>query len=390
MIHRMALRLTLIFSIITLSSCAGWYTGEVDDGVSASVGTIQTIWSVDVDQREPGDPAGFSHAAVVPAQGSSQELIVIGGRDGRVRVYDLSGRELHRITINEPSDSSALALKNGLVVLSDVGGMLYGVDPVQGVIAWQYQLSSPFLAQPVLLNDGFLTQTMDNRIYHFSSEGNKLWSYAGHGGGVGMYMTASPLVVDQAVYAVLTNGDAVALKADSGDLLWRRQLLLNTDAAVLSELRAPISTPVHLNQAVIGIEKTGDALLVAFYQGKILVLSRADGTQLFGRDISIKSRPLIDQGHIYIANASGEVEAINLASGATIWKQKLSDGELLGPVIWKDELWVVDDRGIVMRLGKDGHKQASVTLNGRIERAPIVTSAGLLARTGPGVLTLLR
>lgn len=390
MIHRLALRLTLIFSIITLSSCAGWYAGGADDGVSASVGTIQTIWSVDVDQREPGEPAGFSQPAVVPAQGSSQELIVIGGRDGRVRVYDLSGRELHFITINEPSDSGALALKNGLVVLGDVGGMLYGIDPVQGVIAWQYQLSSPFLAQPVLLNDGFLIQTMDNRIYHFSSDGNKLWSYAGHGGGLSMYMTASPLVVDRAVYAVFTNGDAVALKADSGDLLWRRQLLLNTDAAVLSELRAPISTPIHLNQAVIGIEKTGDALLVAFYQGRILVLSREDGTQFFGRDISIKSTPLIDQGHIYIANASGEVEAINLESGATIWKQKLSDGELLGPVIWKDALWIADDRGIVMRLGKDGRKQASITLNGRIERAPIVTSAGLLARTGLGVLTLLR
>lgn len=390
MIYRLALRLTFIFSIITLSSCAGWHTGETGDDVSASVGTIQTIWSVDVDQRELGEPAGFSQAAVVPAQGSSQELIVIGGRDGRVRVYDLSGSELHFITINEPSDSGALALKNGLVVVGDIDGMLYGIDPVQGGIVWQYQLSSAFLAQPVLLNDGFLIQTMDNRIYHFASDGSKRWSYAGHGGGLGMYMSASALVVDQAVYVVFTNGDAVALKADSGDLLWRRQLLLNTDAAVLSELRAPLSSPVHLDQAVIGIEKTGDALLVAFYQGKILVLLRQDGTQLFSRDISIKSTPVIDQGHIYIANASGEVEAINLANGATSWKQKLSDGELLGPVIWNGALWVVDDRGIVIRLGKDGRKQASLTLNGRIERAPIVTSAGLLARTGPGVLTLLR
>ncbi|MDX8403540.1 MAG: PQQ-binding-like beta-propeller repeat protein, partial [Mariprofundaceae bacterium] len=390
MIHRLTLRLTLIFSIITLSSCASWYAGEADEGVPVSVGTIQTIWSVDVDQREPGEPAGFSQAAVVPAHGSSQELIVIGGRDSRVRVYDLSGRELHRITIHEPSDSGALALSNGLVVLSDVGGMLYGIDPVQGNIAWEYQLSSPFLAQPVLLNDGFLIQTMDNRIYHFSLDGSKLWSYAGQGAGLGMYMTASPLVVDHTVYVVFTNGNAVALKADSGDLLWRRQLLLNTDAAVLSELRAPISTPVHLNQAVLGIEKTGDTLLVAFYQGKILVLSRVDGAQLFAKDVSTKSSPLIDQGHIYIANASGEVEAIDLVSGATVWKNKFSDGELLGPVAWKDALWVADDRGIVMRLGRDGRQQASVTLNGRIERAPIVTSAGLLARTGLGVLTLLR
>ncbi len=390
MIHKLALRLTSVFSLFMLSSCAGWHAGDVNEGVPAAAGTIQKVWSVDVDQRDPAEPAGFSQAAIVPATASSQELIVIGGRDGRVRVYDLHGRELHHIAIHESADSSALALANGLVVLSDVGGMLYGIDPVKGSIAWQHQLSTPFLARPVALNGGFLIQTMDNRIYHFSSDGEKQWSYTGHGSGLSMYMTAAPLVVGQTVYAVFSNGDAVALKADSGDLLWRRQLLLNTDAPVLSELRAPIATPLHLGRAAIGIERGDDLLLVAFYQGKILLLSRDDGRQLFTMDVSIKSTPLIDQGHLYIANAAGEVEAINLANGVTLWKQKLSDGELLGPVVWKDALWLADDRGIVIRLGRDGRKQASITLNGRIERTPVVTSAGVLIRTGLGVLTLLR
>ncbi len=390
MSRRLTSHLIFIASVFALSSCSSWHAGGEDDAFSVSTGTIQNVWSVDVDQREPGQPAGFSQPAVVPVQASSPELIVIGGRDGRVRVYNLNGKELHRITMHEPSDSSALALENGLVVVGDVGGVLYGIDPLQGQIVWQNQLSAPFLAQPVLLGDGFLIQTLDNRIYHFSSDGKKRWSYAGHGGGLSMYMTASPLLFDQTVYAVFTNGDAVALKAESGDLLWRRQLLLNADAAVLSELRAPISTPMHLNQAAIGIEKTGDALLISFYQGKILLLSRNDGAQLFEKDSSIKSTPLLHEGILYIANASGEVEAIDLASGATVWKQKLSNGELLGPVLWKDTLWLADDRGIVMRLGKDGRKQASIALNGRIERAPIVTSAGVLARSGLGVLTLLR
>jgi len=382
-----ALRLTSVVALLALVSCAAAHTGEEPE--SASAGAIKQVWSVDVDQREPGQPAGFSGAAVVPSRSSLQELIVIGCRDGRVRIYDLYGRELRRITINDASDSGAAALANGLVVLGDADGMLYGIDPVAGRIVWQYQLSSQFLARPVVLGNDFLIQTMDNRIYRFGSDGRKQWSYAGTGGGLSLYMTAAPLVVERQVYAVFTNGDAVALKADSGDLIWRRQLLLNTDAAVLSELRTPIANPLYLNRVAMGIEQATDALLIAFYQGKVLVLSRDDGRQLFARESSIKSAPLVDHGQIYFANAAGEVEAINLESGATVWKQKLSDGELLGPVVWNDALWLADDRGSVIRLGKDGRNKASITLHGRIERAPVVTSAGVLARTGLGVLTLL-
>jgi outer membrane protein assembly factor BamB len=247
MIYGLIKRLGLLFLAVTLSCCASLS----DDGDWQNSRAIQKVWSVDVDQRKPGDPVGFSQPAVVATPNGK---IVIAGRDARVRVYDFNGSELHRIAIDEPSDCGALALPNGVVVVGDIGGLLYGIDPEKGSVLWRYQLSSPFFSQPVLLQDGFLIQTSDNRIYRFSNDGKKQWSYAGSGGGLGIYLTSSPLVVDATLYAVLTNGDAIALKVDTGDLLWRRQLLLNTDAPVLSELRAPIAAPVMLKQGYIGIE----------------------------------------------------------------------------------------------------------------------------------------
>jgi len=385
MISELTRWLGLLFLAMTLSSCATLSDGE--DESPQNSGTVQKVWSVDVDQREPGEPAGFSQPAVVPGANGK---IVITGRDARVRVYDFNGSELHRVAIDEPSDSGALALPNGVVVVGDVGGVLYGIDPVQGSILWRYQLSSPFLSQPVLLQDGFLIQTSDNRIYSFSIDGEKRWSYVAHGGGLSIYLTASPLVVGTTIYAVFTNGDAVALKSDSGDLLWRRQLLLSLDAPVLSELRAPISDPVMLKQGHIGIENVENSILVGFYQGELLILSARDGSQLFSKGVSIKSTPLIDSDHLYIASASGELESIDLATGTTQWKQKLSNGELLGPVLWQGSLWLADDRGSLLRLNRDGQKLAEITFDGRIERMPTVTPAGVLVRTGLGVLTLIR
>ena len=378
--HQLMLRLPVMLSLMLLVSCAGTH------GLTGSGTAIQKVWSVDVDQRELGEPAGFSQPAISESQG----LIVIGGRDGRVRVYNLNGSEQHMISIREASDSGALSLSNGLVVIGDVGGMLYGIDPVAGSIVWQAQLSASFLSQPVPMRDGFIVQTMDNRIYHFSSAGEKRWSYAGSVGALGMYVTPSPLVNGQTVNAIFSNGDVIALKATSGDLIWRRQLLLNTDAPVLSELRTPVANPLHIRELSIGIEQATDALIVSFYQGSVLVLSQVDGRQLFSKEVSIKSTPLVYQNAIYFASASGDVEAVDMTNGSTLWKQKVTDGELLGPVLWNGKLWVADDRGIVMRLNLDGRQESSIKLSGRVERAPVATSAGVLARTGLGVLTLLR
>ncbi|MDT8376446.1 MAG: PQQ-binding-like beta-propeller repeat protein [Mariprofundaceae bacterium] len=389
MLHDLIRRSGLLLLAAALSSCASLYGGDGAEQATffSSTRAAQKAWSVDVDQRKPGEPAGFSQPAVVAAGNGS---IVIAGRDARVRVYGFNGSELHRIAIDEPSDSCALALPNGTVIVGDVGGMLYGIDPVKGSILWRYQLSSPYLSHPVLLQDGFLIQTSDNRLYRFSADGKKQWSYAGHGGGLSIYLTASPLVVDSTLYAVFSNGDAVALKIDSGDLLWRRQLLLNADAPVLSELRAPIADPVLLKQGRIGIEKLENVILVGFYQGDLLILSASDGRQLFSKEVSIKSAPLIDRGQLYIATASGELESVDLATGATRWKQKLTDGELLGPVLWKDSLWLADDRGAVLCVGRNGEKCGKIAFDSRIERMPIVTPAGVLVRTELGVLTLIR
>lgn len=380
MIIRLSLRPILFLLSLSLLSCA---TGAVQPQSSPA---ITRLWSVDVDQRVPGEPSGYSHAAYAVAA----KRVIIGGRDARIHVYDMSGHEQWAVAIDEPCDSGALVLQNGLAVVGDVGGTLYAIDPVAGNIVWKHHLGAPFVADPVALNDGFVVQTMDDHLYHFSADGEKRWSFAGAGSGLSLYLTAPPLVLGQSVYAVFSNGDAVALKAVSGDMIWRRQLLLSNEAAVLTELRAPVARPLYLPRIAFGMERADNVLLFAFYQGSIFVLSESDGRQLFTIDRSIKSSPLAEDGRVYIADADGELEAVDLASGATLWKKKVSEGELTGPVAVHGELWLADDRGAVMRIGRDGNNLNTIAVGGRIERSLLVIPEGVLVRSGQGALTLLR
>ncbi|MDQ7001337.1 MAG: PQQ-binding-like beta-propeller repeat protein, partial [Ghiorsea sp.] len=135
---------------------------------------LHVAWAVDVDQRLPNAPLGLSAPAVIELAG--QSYIVLGAQDSWVHVYDMFGKDVRRIRIQAPSDSGALALPNKLVVLGDTAGMLYGIDPAKGEIQWETQLTAGLTSTPVAIDDDFLVQTTDNRIYRFSAMGEKQWS----------------------------------------------------------------------------------------------------------------------------------------------------------------------------------------------------------------------
>lgn len=375
--------------VLQLAACGGSLSFDGDTSAEATARAssgIQVRWSADVDQRRPMDPSGFSQ----PVVHQPSSTIIVGGRDGYVHLYNMNGSERGRVSVHEGVESGGLALPGGLVVVGDIGGVLYGIDPVAAAVKWEYQLSSALVGRPIAAGDDLILQTQDNRLYRIGADGQKQWSYAGVGGGLGLYLGASPLMIGDVIYAVFSNGDAVAVKADSGDLVWRRQLLLDADAAVLRELKAPIADPVQLDRFNMGMQHIEDALLVSFYQGEVLILSRTDGSQLLTQPMSLKSAPLILDGALYIAAADGSLQAIDMDAGTVRWSKKLSAGELVGPVLDGSQLWLADDRGHVFRVSADGEKIDSIELAGRVDRLPVVTAQGVLVRTNRGALHMLR
>ena len=371
MSHRYSLPAGLFISLLLFSGCAG------------HSGNIETVWSANADFRKPLS----AYASSQPA--AAGDLIVIGGADAWVHVYDSSGSELRRVAIQTGCESGALALSSGLVVLGDIDGILYGIDPVRGVIVWQQQLSSFLMGVPVETPQGVLVQTADNHIYHFDASGKKLWSYTGSSSGLMFHASPSPLVSGEQVYAVLSNGDVVAIRLKSGDLLWSRQLLLDNRAVVLGDLRVPLASPLLIANPRIDGRRMGDALMVSLYQGEWLLISRSDGSRLHSWKISLKSTPLLSKGVIYAAG-KGFVMARDSNSSTTLWKQDVGEGEWVGPVLYQNHLWAASDQGEVIKLDMNGKILDRIAFPGRIDHAPVVAPSGLLVRNHLGNLYLVR
>jgi len=384
------------------SSLSGWWGDEpevvasiennapsvqaVQTVVVGSSSSIEIMWRNNVDQRTPASPVGFSlPLAMQSAQG---ERIIIGGQDQRVRMYDADGGEISRIALANACESGALQLSNGLIVLGDLGGTLYGINIDQAKVAWRVGLSSALIGRPVAVGDGFIVQTSNNQLYRFTRDGKKLWSYSGILGGLSMHLTPSPVVYKERVYAALSNGDVVALKAENGSFIWKRQLLLSNKAAVMSQLKVPVASPILITAEQSGRDE--DVLLTSVFQGDLLFLSLQDGSTLSSRKLSLKSAPLLIGNQVVVADTSGFVSALATLNGETVWKQKLTEGELTGPALWQGSLWLADDQATVYRLSQSGKLLASIALNGRIDRAPVAGHAGVLVRNNLGTLYMLR
>ncbi len=390
--------LSLLSGLLVLSGCstvAGlWADSPVEQTESKAVvatasptGQISVLWRNNVDQRKPASPPGFSLPAVM--MDNQEELVVAGGQDRRVRIYRANGSEIGRIGLKHASESGALKLPNGLVVIGDVGGILYGLDIDNDRIVWQKQLSAALISRPVAAGDGFVIQTSNNQIYRFTGDGKKVWSYSpGQLGGLGIHLNPSPVTYKHHIYAVFSNGDVVALNAENGNFLWKRQLLLSNNAAVMSEIKIPTATPLIVPAAQSG--RGEDVIIVPVFQGKLIFLSLQDGSTLSTRNLSLKSKPLLIGDTVFIADATGAVRALETSGAETLWKKHISDGVLTGPVLWKGSLWVADDQARVFRLNQSGTVLASIKLDGRIDRAPVAASGGVLVRNNLGTLYMLR
>ncbi|MDQ6974165.1 MAG: hypothetical protein Q9M10_04720, partial [Mariprofundaceae bacterium] len=67
----------------------------------AALASLHMAWSTDVDGRKPADRLSFS-APVVTGQGN-QARIVIAGSDARIHIYDMAGKEVFRLPIEQNS-----------------------------------------------------------------------------------------------------------------------------------------------------------------------------------------------------------------------------------------------------------------------------------------------
>ena len=329
--------------------------------------------------------------------------IVAGGHvfvidvDSQVTALDAqTGREQWTAELTPENEedghvTGGLAYEGGQVFAATGFAQVVAMDAETGQELWRRNLDSPMHAPPTVRGGRVFVITVENKLHALSAKtGETLWSYEGVAETASLLGSASPAVDSGYVVAPFTSGELVALRVESGRVLWTESLasVRRTDVvSTLSDIRgrpiidrgrvyalshSGLMAAIDLasgqriwEKEIGGYESpwvAGDYLFTLTNDAELLCLSRQTGRifwiQTLPRyedeedkeDPIVWTGPILASDRLIVAGSQGEAYAISPYTGRFLGKQELPDGVSVAPVVAGETLYVLTDDAEVVAL----------------------------------------
>ena len=268
---------------------------------------IKRVW----DARLGGE-SEFLRIALQPAGDGSR--IYAASQDGKVTAFDPeSGRQAWRTDLGIEL-SAGPGVGEGRVVVMAKDGVAIMLDAASGEEQWRADVEAESLAGPLIRDDTVIVQTIDNRLQALSVfDGRLRWSIQQTAPALSVRGSATPVLVGTSVIAGFDNGRLVAAELDTGTVAWESMISPPTGRSDLERL-ADIDGAI----AVVGQD-----VYVSGYQGRTAALAAESGQVLWYRDISSLAGVSASWNSVYTVREDGEIIALTRRNGAEEWRSDL-------------------------------------------------------------------
>lgn len=207
----------------------------------------------------------------------------------------------------------------GQVYVGSDDGVLYALEPGQGAIRWSAKFKGSLERGPEITGDSLYLSTAADRVYAVDpTDGKARWQYERNPPeGFTIHGYAAPRRYGDLVYAGFSDGYLVALRFDTGELVWSRSL-----AAAPEQFVDIDATPVLGH----------GTLYAASFSGGLFGLRPQDGEVLWHTLIDGVAALSLGRETLYTVSAHEGVAALS-RQGNILWRQGLPDsGDLTMPV----------------------------------------------------------
>lgn len=304
-------------------------------------------------------PKGGDYVLVPARQG---DTVYAAGRDGTIMRLD-GGRQAWKVNAGVTISGGVGASDKVVVVGSPKGEVhAFGVD---GKLLWKSRVSSEVLAPPAIGEGIVLVRSADSRIHALDfADGKRKWVYQRATPSLSLRSVAGLVLLDKVALAGFSGGKLLALSLANGGPLWEATVALPRGATELERIADVTSEPV------LGPKQ----VCAAAYQGRLGCFDPASGNAVWTRDISSIAGMDTDGQTIYVTDDKGAVHALDINTGASIWKQdKLQLRSVTRPLIVGSHVAVADSKGLVHLLRRtDGEFAARLVTDSSGVRADLV------------------
>tara|TARA_R110002096_G_scaffold23031_2_gene73523 strand:- start:15028 stop:16233 length:1206 start_codon:yes stop_codon:yes gene_type:complete len=265
---------------------------------------VKRLWNVKL-----GGDAEYLKVGLRPA--SDGNNIYAASLQGRVLALNpVSGKTVWRVDLDEEL-SAGPGVGEGVVAVASKDGHVILLDAKTGDTRWRAYMGGEILAQPAIRGESIIVQTIDNRLQALSLfDGKQRWELEQSMPALTMRGASSPVVVGSLVIAGFDNGRLVGVDIDSGDIEWDSMLALPTGRSDLDRL-----SDIDGEIAVVGQD-----IYAAGYQGRIASLAAESGQILWSRELSTNVGVAADWNSVYTIRDGGEIVAMTRNSGNENWR----------------------------------------------------------------------
>ena len=357
----------LIVAALAMSACSKDDEIELKPAKLVDIQTtieIKKLWSAKL-----GGDAEFLRINLQPAGDGNR--IYAASRDGKVSAFQPESGKLDWQTELDTELSAGPGVGEGLVAVGTADGMIIVLDAKTGTERWRADLKGETLAAPVMAGDQVIVVTIDNRLHALRAlDGNERWVVEQTTPRLTMRGSATPAIAGNSVIAGFDNGRLLAIDLNSGNIVWDSMLAPpsgRSDLERLSDIDGRISI-------------VGQDVYASGYQGQIAALAAESGQVLWAREISSYVGVAADWTNVYTTNDDGEVIAFFRRNGTESWRQdSLLRREPTLPVAFHTTVAVGDLEGYLhffsvidgvavarLRVGKAAISTSPVVVAGRL------------------------
>jgi len=265
---------------------------------------IKRLWSTKV-----GGDSEFLLVGLRPT--GDGNLIYAASQDGKVAAIDPNNGKARWKVDLKIELAAGPGVNEGVVAVATKDGFVIALDAASGVEQWRSFVGGEILAQPLIQDDSVVVQTIDNRLLALTRfDGKQRWEIEQTMPVLTMRGASSPIVVGSLVIAGFDNGRLAAVNIETGDIEWDSMLALPTGRSDLARL-ADVDGAI----AVVGQD-----IYAAGYQGRVASIAAESGQVLWSREISSHVGVAADWNSVYTARDDGEVIALTRINGVESWR----------------------------------------------------------------------
>ena len=332
---------------------------------------IKRAWKTNI-----GADADFLRVALRPMGDGNR--VYAASVNGNVVALDAErGKQVWRNKLDIDL-SSGPGVGEGLVVVVSADGYVVALAADDGTERWRAYISGESLATPLVHEEWVVVQAVDNKLTALSVfDGSERWTVEQSTPALTMRGSTSPMQVGQTVVTGFDNGRVMAINLSSGDVEWDSMLAPPSGRSDLDRL-----SDIDGDIAVVGQD-----IYASGYQGRIASLAAESGQVLWARELSTYEGVSADWNSVYSTLDNGELVALNRNSGTEIWRQNaLLRREPTVPVSFRTTVAVGDLDGYLHFFSNvDGEPVARVRAGkSAIVSTPLVMADRLFVQSDDG------